>query len=591
MTLIHNNIRQVQLIFFSVILTILMMNCSQDNTENADTNNEAVISLSLKAATLSINEDKVLWEDRVEELRMIVFNSDDGDVIFNRLVDFPNGFSNSSEAIPFRPATYDFFFIANESAYSSNFSSALQAITNVSDLSSNNTFKNLVYNENFMPDGTTSEGLFLMSAEYDDVIISSGGTKNNPLPLPLPTSKVELVRALAKVEVIFRKKESGTTVPTVTSFSISEVASQYSVPTTDDMYTGNVQDLDNISLSGFSYERDSIGSVTFYVPELLRSQSSTDESNLVINGNNYPLMTDAEFEGLTYQRRNIASLSANSIIRNYYYQINAYINPSSTGGGIEIKACIEPWKKNVFKYMFYGDNPVIIPPVTPTDSTVIIPTECGKIEMRYVDEILPQGLQGAYKDQVIWWDPAIQGPRIQKGNPPYYCEQKYGPGWRLINSCELMSFLALFDTTYKVWESNTWIGATNNLPFYPLQFRQEAQNLLEKLSGVDLSHFVLSDNGKDAMGDEKLGILDQYFTPGDLMLREIDYPGGWPYASPPNNNGLKWYPSEATIQIHGYWYSNYIDLSDRNNWDKILYQEFERYDYDRTVSRCVRTVE
>lgn len=590
MTLIYNNIRQIQLLAFSVILPLFMINCSQDDTEAANANKEAVISLSLKAATLSINEDKVLWEDRVEELRMIVFNSDNGAVTFNRLVDFPNGFSNRSEAIPFNPSTYDFLFIANESAYS-DFGSALQAISNISDLNSNNIFKNLIYNENFVPDGTTKGGLFLMSAEYDGIVISGGGTIDNPLPLPLPTSKVELVRALAKVEIIFRKKETGSTVPAITSFSLSDVASEYSVPTTNDFYTGSLQNLDNISLSEFSYERDSIGSLTFFIPELLRSASSGGQSNLVINGNNYPLQTDNGFEGLTYQRRSIASLSANSIIRNYYYQINAYINPTSTGGGIEIKACIQPWEKNVFQYMFYGDNPIVIPPVVTTDSTVIITTDCGKIEMRYNDEILPQGLQGAYGDQVVWWDPAIQGPRIQKGDPPYYCEQKYGAGWRLINSCELMSFLALFDTTYKIWESNTWIGATHALPFYPLQFRQQAQDLLEKLSGVDLSHFVLTDNGKDTMGDEKLGILDQYFTPGDIMLREIDYPGGWPYTSPPNNNGLKWYPSEVAVQIHGYWYENYINLSDRNNWDKILYQEFERYDYSRTVSRCVRSVQ
>ena len=185
---------------------------------------------------------------------------------------------------------------------------------------------------------------------------------------------------------------------------------------------------------------------------------ATDGSNPSVEGNNYPLQSDAALEGLTYQRRNIDALSVNSIIRNYYYQINAYLNPTSTGGGIEIKACIQPWKKDIYRYMFYGDKPIVIPPIIPTDSTIIIDTDCGKIEMRYNEEILPMGLQGAYGDEVVWWDPAIQGPRIEKGEPPYYCEQKYGAGWRLINSCELMSFLALFDATFKIWESNTWIG-------------------------------------------------------------------------------------------------------------------------------------
>ncbi|MCC8142552.1 MAG: hypothetical protein LIO97_00470 [Tannerellaceae bacterium] len=80
---------------------------------------------------------------------------------------------------------------------------------------------------------------------------------------------------------------------------------------------------------------------------------------------------------------------------------------------------------------------------------------------------------------------------IRKGDPPYYCEKKYGPGWRLINSCELLSFLAVLDTTYTIWLSNTWEAEAYNKPFYPLKFRQAAQELLEALSGLNLSGSVL----------------------------------------------------------------------------------------------------
>ncbi len=110
-----------------------------------------------------------------------------------------------------------------------------------------------------------------------------------------------------------------------------------------------------------------------------------------------------------------------------------------------MKVNIQPWHKDEYKYIFQDDKEIVIPPVTPTDSSLIIPTECGKIEMLNYNEVLPKGLQGAYNDEVNYYDPQVGGPIIYKGNPPYYCEKKYGKGWRLINSCELMSFLALFD--------------------------------------------------------------------------------------------------------------------------------------------------
>lgn len=292
------------------------------------------------------------------------------------------------------------------------------------------------------------------------------------------------------------------------------------------------------------------------------------------------------------QRRTVPTLSRYSVVRNYHYIVNAYINAQ---GGIQIETFVEPWEKDEYSIIFQGDKTIVVPPVIPTDSgVIIIPVLCdgiSKIEILGVEEHLPQGLQGGYGDVVNYWDPVIGGPTIIKGQPPYYCEKKYGKGWRFINSCELMSFLAIFDQAYRIWQSNTWQGVNSGLPFYPLPFRQQAQDLLQNLTGVDLSGIVLTDNGKDNLGDAKLGVVDQYFTPGDIMLKESDYPNGWPYTAPPNNSGQKWYPSEVVIQVKSYWYPGYLDLSIPGNKEKVLYEEFQRYDYSSTVSRCVRTVE
>ncbi|GAE83636.1 hypothetical protein JCM10512_1925 [Bacteroides reticulotermitis JCM 10512] len=573
-----------------LILSLFVGCVDDEQPTNPETNERAIISLSLQAASSSINDDQSSWEDRVDELRMIVFDANSGNVVFNQRLYFPNGFKNKSKGVSLPTGTFDFYFFANETAYDQTFGTALTSLTNVSDFKTDKRFSSLSYNPDFLPDGSTSSGRFLMSAIYNQVTIASGGTEASPLPLNIPTSKVELIRALAKVQVIFRKKVPGSEIPanTITSVKLKNVASDYSVPPVDNYYTGSRRDSKTAGLTRLSYDRDSLGAVQFYIPEFLTQDDAAVHTLLSINNKEYPVESDMSHTGILLQRRIVPSISHYSVIRNYHYIINAYINSE---GGIQLKVNIQPWHKDEYKYIFQDDKEIVIPPVTPTDSSLIIPTECGKIEMLNYNEVLPKGLQGAYNDEVNYYDPQVGGPIIYKGNPPYYCEKKYGKGWRLINSCELMSFLALFDKTYRIWASNTNEGINDKLPLYPLRLRQDAQALLEKLSGVDLSQYVLTDNGVDPMNDDKLDIIDKYFTPGDIMIKEEDFSGGWPYDAPPMNNGEKWFYSEVVIQVRGFWYPGYYDLSVPGNKEKVLYGEFQRYDYYSTVSRCVRVVQ
>jgi len=593
MNLVKYKIIQIRYIILLVFFPLIVTGCSNDDQAKNQGENDAIISLAVKASSSSINEDKILWEDRVDEIRMILFDAGNGDVVFNQQLYFPNGFSEQSKGIAIEPGTYDFYFIANETTYSGDFVTALDAVKNKSDFGTDARFKSLAYNQDFIPDQNSKSGRFLMSAIYPGITVESGGTEKNPAPLVIPTGKVELIRSLAKVEVVFRKKVTGSAVPanTVTSVRLDNVASNISVPPVDNYYTDDTGSSKQASLTGLDYSRDSIGAVKFYIPEFLIDDDGTGSTVLNINNKNFHIETDANNTGIALQRRTVPELSVNSVIRNYHYIVNAYINAE---GGIEIKAYIEPWAKDTYKYVFQGDKTIVVPPIHPTDSSVvIIPVLCegeSKIEILDREEFLPLGLQGAYGDVINYWDPEVQGPSITKGEPPYYCEKKYGKGWRLINSCELVSFLSLFDQAYRIWQSNTWEGVNNNLPFYPLPFRQQAQDLLQKLTGVDMSGNVLTDNGKDQLGDVKLGVIDDFYTPGDIMLKESDY-NEWPYDAPPNNSGQKWYPSESVVQVKAYWYPGYLDLSVAENREKILFTEFQRYDFSSTVSRCVRVIE
>ncbi|MDR0811370.1 MAG: FimB/Mfa2 family fimbrial subunit, partial [Paludibacter sp.] len=272
-------------------------------------------------ATSSVNADPN-GEDRVSELRMIAFDQS-GQAVYNNLVDFPNGFSVRSAAIQFNPGIYDFYFFANESV-TPVLSAALQSVTSVSDFTADARFAQMQYNSAFTP----LDELFPMSAIYQKITVLHGGTEISPLPLALPTSKVELIRALSKVEVVFRKRNQGVSLPPasqISSVQIQNIAKNYSVPPADSYYNGSTV-ASNVVNPVFNYSEDSIGALTFYIPEFLVRQGATNFTQLLINNRSYPILTENLQSGLSAQRRVIASLSSNSIVRNFHYIINAYIN-------------------------------------------------------------------------------------------------------------------------------------------------------------------------------------------------------------------------------------------------------------------------
>lgn len=603
MELIQKYITNRLFIVFVCFILFLLSSCTnEDDYTGFDGNEYTNVTVRPRTTLYSVNADDVFWEDRVDELRMIAFDNETGETVFNKKLNFPTGFSNKSEAIQLALDTYDFYFIANESVYPGDFVTAITGIHNKSEFTTDVRFMQIAYNSGFLPDENSQSGRFLMSAVYDDIAVTGGGTESQPLPLSLPTQEVELIRSLAKVEVVFRKKVSGSAVPanTISAVQLMNVASDISVPPYDNYYTGERGASDLASLAELNYEQDSMGTVMFYIPEFLVPVNGTDYTQLKINDLLFPILSDDTMEGIAAQRRTVPSVSTNSIIRNYHYLINAYVD---TDGNVEVRVYVDPWTVDKYGFIFEGDLCVVTTPVTLTDSSITIPTDCGKVEILSHNESLSQGLQGAYHDTIVYWDPTIQGSIIRRGNPPFYCERKYGPGWRLMNSCEFMSFLALFDDAYKIWMSNTWDARDYNLrdpndtiPYYSVLFRQTAQDLLERLTGEDLSGTVMyeQNNWEDTMDDNKLGIIDRYFTPGDIVVKEEDYPDGWPYPAPPGTNSSeKWYYNESVIQIRAFWYDyGYLDATDRSNWNNILYgHEFVRYDYSSTVCRCVRPVE
>lgn len=574
-------------------LTLAMViSCTSDSYDD-DRRELSHISLWVSAAGISINQDTQGWEDRVDELRMIAFDSQSGKRAFNEKLYFPNGLTDRSKPVAMRPGEYDFYFIANETVYNDEFVDALMHVTTKSDFDEDIRFKNLTYRSEFMPDSHTIAGRFLMSAIYKEISIVSGGTEEAPLQLPLPTPTVELIRSLAKVEIVFRKKDSGAAVSkeSLQTVSLHNVASTLSVPPYDDYYQGATTSTNMADLSGLNFDEDHIGSVTFYIPEFLVPQDGTLYTILSIDNRTFPIQTDEV--GISAQRRTLPALSSHSVIRNYHYTINAYIS-GEDGNEIEIRVYVKPWEKEEHTYILGGGSYVVLPPIYPTDSSVVMPTVCSEyIEILYRNETI--NLQSAYNYTVNWG-----GESFTQDSSPYYCEKKYGKGWRLIESCELMSYLAVLDIANNVWLSNTWdMDAYNQsnpqspIPLYAMPMRKAAQRFLEKLTGTNLSDTKYVDETtansweKDqASSNKEMGLIGQYFIPGDILYKPSEFESGWT-----GSIEQQWFFYESAFQIPAIWWngSAYITLALRENWDKVLYTHFRKFDFSGN-SRCVRTV-
>ncbi|MCD8260430.1 MAG: FimB/Mfa2 family fimbrial subunit [Bacteroides sp.] len=321
-------------------VTILAIGCTDEKQGGTGDKNEAVISLTIRAAASSINEDRVLWEDRVDELHMLVFNPEDGEMVFNQKLYFPEGFDEGSKAVQLPVGTYNFYFIANETVYTGGFTEALESIGNESEFTTDSRFTTLPYLPGFVPDATTAAGRFVMSAIYTGIPVTGGGTHSNPTLLVIPEGRVELVRALAKVEIVFRKKIAGSTIPegTITSVLMENVPSVLSVPPYDNYYTGTYMDSESALLTDLDYSNDSIGAVTFYIPEFLVPQGGASYTLLEINNKTFLIENDSQLSGITDQRRTVPALSTHSVIRNYHYIVNAYLDTES---GLQTQTSVE----------------------------------------------------------------------------------------------------------------------------------------------------------------------------------------------------------------------------------------------------------
>lgn len=193
-----------------------------DDANIVDAEGDTYIAVSLRGA----NEDNILFEDRVNEVRLLAFDSKTGRVHINERIYFPDGLDKKSESILLRTGVYNFYVIANEisaprckkGAFESSgittLSEALSRVSHESDLTTMPELKMVLFEERAQyenPKIPSKERGFLMSSKTDasgltlvrNVVISKGGTIRNPQPLESCTNGkvIELVRNSAKISI------------------------------------------------------------------------------------------------------------------------------------------------------------------------------------------------------------------------------------------------------------------------------------------------------------------------------------------------------------------------------------------------------
>lgn len=163
----------------------------------------------------SINTDKTDKEDYVKELRVILLQGEEVKKNFYfRALDpdshSPYKLTTGHNEVSFKleeeeMGIYDMMVIANESSLRTSTSKTLSSI--LSAATTRDEIKSIALNTYGIERWNSSSLYIPMTAEYSAVDMRKGGSKDSPLKLqlPTPTKGVELLRVLAKVELIIKE--------------------------------------------------------------------------------------------------------------------------------------------------------------------------------------------------------------------------------------------------------------------------------------------------------------------------------------------------------------------------------------------------
>lgn len=284
MSFLYQINRRITLIIGVVFLLLLQYSCVYDKYSESDDDYSALVV----TRSGTVNEDKEFWEDRVVEIRMIAFDTQNGNVIHNSLLNFgeqPISKGAKSYVEEFEPGTYDFLFVANESAYEK----VRKSLVEVEDIEefNNDIFTEIVYpTEGFTP-GENAPNLFLMSAYYPGIELRP--SKKSEPQLFNGESGVNLVRTYAKVSVKVEASEGGTA-KRIRKIELQNIPKHFTLPGKK-WKLSNTQELITLTKENpfeeGDYAHNKIGSLSFYVPEFFKKIGTNPTMQLLFSGEGF----------------------------------------------------------------------------------------------------------------------------------------------------------------------------------------------------------------------------------------------------------------------------------------------------------------
>ena len=336
------------------ILACLMLtqaSCSNDIAENTSDPVPGGTYLTIVTRGITTTEPGI-YEDYVEELRVLAFDKAGNKVINELLTDLPNETEPNSyvevtttelPAGTISSGVYTFYFVANENDYNTTTSDetltqALDAVSTEVGLKAIQVKTALTSDSQIKPSATT----MLMSTEPYTALIREGevntiGEKNH----------IELIRAFAKAQLALKLPNTTSSDPSnddvTVTLSASIPNSFYLIPENTTEITGSISLTDRaISGGGTLFDAEGVSpdpfyvSETIYLPERYLANNNIEENaltySITIGENNYSApIADGTEDPVNY-----------NIIRNYAYTTIGTYNPL-TKVMSEFNLLVVPW--------------------------------------------------------------------------------------------------------------------------------------------------------------------------------------------------------------------------------------------------------
>lgn len=263
-----------------LLVSMYAFSSCNDVEERMDSTEVSYVSFTTRAQGTdeSINTDTEDHEDQVATVRLMAFDHISGAIRHNRQYTLDYLEHNN---IPMKVGTYDFYFVANETA---SLTTALDGVHHYDDLYQVDAIAEIPFNDVAVNPG---ENEFLMTAVIENQTVTTAHVNTNPLPV-----SVVLIRALAKVSLKVRYydkandqegKTGATNGLTLTSITVNNIPETYSLFPPKAVYAGTMKTAPQaLDISAIDTTKTTVLTTHFYIPEYLRASGTPDAENTSI---------------------------------------------------------------------------------------------------------------------------------------------------------------------------------------------------------------------------------------------------------------------------------------------------------------------